>query len=68
MVGADAAFVVAEDHVHDPVQAIFDRPWLRMIGPSRVANSTRDVMWKRVSCSIFPAWGLLMQAVRRHTD
>jgi hypothetical protein len=24
--GADATFVVAEGHVHDPVQAVLDRP------------------------------------------
>ena len=24
--GADAAFVIAEDHVHDPVQTVFHRP------------------------------------------
>ena len=26
MVGSDAAFVIAEDHVHDPVQAVANRP------------------------------------------
>src|SRR4051794_8805950 len=26
VLGADAAFVVAEGHVHDPVEAVFDRP------------------------------------------
>src|SRR3954467_14833018 len=26
VVGSDAAFVIAEDHVHDPVQAILDGP------------------------------------------
>ncbi len=26
MFGSDAAFVVAEEHVHDPVQAVLDRP------------------------------------------
>ena len=26
--GADAAFVVAEDHIHDPVQAVLDCPML----------------------------------------
>lgn len=26
MIGADAAFVVAEDHVHYPVQAVLHRP------------------------------------------
>ena len=26
--GADAAFVVAEDHIHDPVQAVLYRPML----------------------------------------
>ena len=26
VIGADAAFVVAEDHVHHPVQTVFDRP------------------------------------------
>ena len=26
VVGADAAVVISEDHVHDPVQAVFDRP------------------------------------------
>jgi hypothetical protein len=24
--GADAAFVIPEDHVHDPVQTVFHRP------------------------------------------
>jgi hypothetical protein len=26
MVGADTAFVVAKDHIHHPVEAVFDRP------------------------------------------
>ena len=26
MVGPDPALVVPEDHVHDPVQTVFDRP------------------------------------------
>jgi hypothetical protein len=26
LIGADAAFVVAEDHVHHPVEAVLDRP------------------------------------------
>lgn len=26
VIGSDAAFVVAEDHVHHPVQAVLDRP------------------------------------------
>lgn len=28
MTGADAALVVAKDHIHDPVQAVFDGPVL----------------------------------------
>ena len=28
VIGAQAAFVVAEDHVHDPVQAVFDAPMI----------------------------------------
>src|SRR4051812_34483905 len=26
VVGSDAAFIVAEDHIHDPVQAVLDGP------------------------------------------
>ena len=26
MFGADSAFVVAEDHIHDPMEAVLDRP------------------------------------------
>ena len=33
LIGADAAFVVAEEHVHDPVQAVLDRP---MVADDRV--------------------------------
>ena len=27
VIGADPAFVVAEDHIHHPVQAILDTPY-----------------------------------------
>jgi hypothetical protein len=26
VIGADAAFILTEDHVHDPMQAVFDEP------------------------------------------
>jgi hypothetical protein len=28
VVGSDAAFVIAEDHVHDPVQVVLDIPFI----------------------------------------
>ena len=28
VVGSDAAVVIAEDHVHDPVQAVLDIPFI----------------------------------------
>ena len=34
VIGADAAFVVAEDYVHHPVEAVLIAQWLRMTGPS----------------------------------
>ena len=42
--GSDAAFVVAEDHVHDPVQAVLDRPMAADDRPDGVASKTSEVM------------------------
>ena len=44
IIRADAAFVVAEDHVHHPVQAVLHRPMARITGPSWLASQTKDVM------------------------
>jgi hypothetical protein len=36
MIGSDPAFIVAKDHVHDPVRAVFDRPMTAYDGPEEV--------------------------------
>ena len=36
--GSDAAFVVAKDHVHDPVETVFDRPMSADHGTDRVSQ------------------------------
>ena len=46
---ADTAFVVAEDHVEHPMQAIFTARWLRITGPTKCAASTREVVSESVS-------------------
>jgi hypothetical protein len=37
----DAAFIVAEDHVHDPVEAILDRPMAPHDRPRRVGSQRK---------------------------
>ena len=46
MIGAHAALIVAEDHVHDPMEAILDTPMAAEDRPyyKRLANRTREVM------------------------
>ena len=41
VVGPDAALVVAEDHVHDPMQLILDRPVVSDDGPHEVCRQTQ---------------------------
>ena len=43
-VGSQAAFVVAEDHVHHPAQAVLDHQWPRTMGPIALAAKTSEVM------------------------
>jgi hypothetical protein len=38
VLGADAAFVVAEDHVHHPMEAVLDRPMAADDGADRVGQ------------------------------
>ena len=35
MAGADAAFVIAEHHIHDPVETVFHGPMAAYDGPKR---------------------------------
>ncbi len=44
VVGSDAAFIVAKDHVHDPVQGVLDGPCARIMGPTAEAGITSEVM------------------------
>ena len=44
VIGADAALVVAESHIHDPVQAVLDHPMARTAGPSWAAIHSNEVM------------------------
>jgi hypothetical protein len=44
MIGTDAAFIIAEDHVHHPVEAILHRPVAAGAGPSWWASNTNEVM------------------------
>jgi hypothetical protein len=44
VLGADAAFIVAEDHIHDQWRLFSIAQWLRMTGPSWLASHTSDVM------------------------
>ena len=41
MIRPDAALVVAEDHVHDPMQLILDRPMVSDDGPYEVFRQTQ---------------------------
>jgi hypothetical protein len=43
-IDSDAAFVVAKDHVHDPVQGVSMAQCARIIGPTALARSTSEVM------------------------
>ena len=47
MVGSDAAFIIAKDHVHDPVQAVLDRPVTADDRSQKAAQQDQGVMWKR---------------------
>ena len=55
VIGADAALVVAEDHVHHPVEAVFDRPMAADDGAEFICEPHSEVMSKRVSRSILSA-------------
>lgn len=41
---ADAAFVVAEHHIHDPVQSVLHRPMISDEWPERDGSNANDVM------------------------
>ena len=38
VLGSDAAFVVAEDHIHDPMEAVLDRPMAAHDRPQKLAG------------------------------
>ncbi len=44
VVGSQAAFVVANDHVHDPVQAVLPAQWSRTMAPIWSAGRVSEVM------------------------
>lgn len=44
MICSNPAFVVAKDHVHNPVRLFSIAQWLLTIGPNCLAGSAREVM------------------------
>ena len=51
MSGADAAFVIAEDHVHDPVETVFHRPMAAHDGSERIGEQHQG-------CDVEPGFAL----------